>query len=70
MPIKIGSHVSMSGDKMYLASIEEALSYEANALMIYTGAPQNTIRKKIEDSPKNPRYIVTVWGTGYKFEEN
>ncbi|HAX03446.1 MAG: deoxyribonuclease IV [Tenericutes bacterium GWC2_34_14] len=49
MPIKIGSHVSMSGDKMYLASIEEALSYEANALMIYTGAPQNTIRKKIED---------------------
>src|SRR5690606_4224111 len=34
---------------MYLGSIEEALSYEANALMIYTGAPQNTIRKKISD---------------------
>ena len=49
MPIKIGSHVSMSGDKMYLASVEEALSYEANALMVYTGAPQNTIRKKVED---------------------
>lgn len=49
MPIKIGSHVSMSGDLMYLGSIEEALSYEANALMIYTGAPQNTIRKKISD---------------------
>ena len=57
MPIKIGSHVSMSGDKMYLASIEEALSYEANALMIYTGAPQNTIRKKIEDlNIKMPLY--------------
>lgn len=49
MPIKIGSHVSMSGDLMYLGSIEEALSYEANAFMIYTGAPQNTIRKKISD---------------------
>lgn len=49
MPIKIGSHVSMSGDKMYLGSIEEALSYQANAFMVYTGAPQNTIRKKIED---------------------
>jgi len=49
MPIKIGSHVSMSGDKMFLQSVEEALSYEANAFMVYTGAPQNTIRKKIED---------------------
>ena len=27
------------------------------------------LRKKIEDSPKNPHYIVTVWGTGYKFQE-
>lgn len=45
MPIIIGSHVSMSGDEMFLGSIKEALSYEANALMIYTGAPQNTIRK-------------------------
>jgi len=45
--IKIGSHVSMSGDDMYLGSVKEALSYNANALMIYTGAPQNTIRKKM-----------------------
>jgi len=47
--LKIGSHVSMSGNEMYLGSIKEALSYKANALMIYTGAPQNTQRKKIED---------------------
>lgn len=47
--LKIGSHVSMSGDEMYLGSVKEALSYDANAMMIYTGAPQNTIRKKIED---------------------
>jgi deoxyribonuclease IV len=46
--IKIGSHVSMSGDTMYLGSVEEALGYKANALMIYTGAPQNTIRKKTD----------------------
>jgi len=26
------------------------------------------IRKKIEDNPKNPKYIITVFGLGYKFE--
>lgn len=47
--LKIGSHVSMSGKKMLLASSEEAVSYGANTFMIYTGAPQNTRRKNIED---------------------
>lgn len=47
--IKIGSHVSMSGKNMLLAASEEAVSYGANTFMIYTGAPQNTRRKKIED---------------------
>ncbi|MEK3807929.1 deoxyribonuclease IV [Bacillus sp. FSL H8-0547] len=47
--LKIGSHVSMSGKKMLLAASEEAASYGANTFMIYTGAPQNTRRKKIED---------------------
>lgn len=45
----LGSHVSMSGKKMLLAASEEAVSYGANTFMIYTGAPQNTRRKKIED---------------------
>lgn len=47
--LKIGSHVSMSGKKMMLGSVEEALSYGANTFMIYTGAPQNTARKPVED---------------------
>lgn len=47
--LKIGSHVSMSGKDMLLASSAEAVSYGANTFMIYTGAPQNTRRKKIED---------------------
>ncbi|KQL53525.1 endonuclease IV [Heyndrickxia shackletonii] len=47
--VKLGSHVSMSGKKMLLAASEEAVSYGANTFMIYTGAPQNTRRKKIED---------------------
>lgn len=47
--IKLGSHVGMSGKKMMLGSVEEALSYGANTFMIYTGAPQNTRRKEIKD---------------------
>lgn len=45
----LGSHVSMSGKKMLLGASEEALSYGANTFMIYTGAPQNTRRKAIEE---------------------
>ena len=57
--LKIGSHVGMSGKKMFLGSVEEALSYGSNTFMIYTGAPQNTRRKPIEelniiyDTPEN-----------------
>lgn len=47
--LKIGSHVGMSGKKMMLGSVEEAVSYGANTFMLYTGAPQNTKRKEIGD---------------------
>jgi deoxyribonuclease-4 len=45
----LGSHVSMSGKKMLLGSSEEALGYGGTTMMIYTGAPQNTRRKPIEE---------------------
>jgi len=45
----IGSHCSMNGSEMFLGSVKEALSYNANALMVYTGAPQNTIRRPISE---------------------
>ncbi|MEY8445105.1 deoxyribonuclease IV [Enterococcus ratti] len=45
----LGSHVSMSGKKMFLGAAEEAASYGASTFMVYTGAPQNTRRKLIEE---------------------
>ncbi len=42
----IGSHVHF-GSEQLLGSVKEAISYGANAFMFYTGAPQNTIRSKI-----------------------
>ena len=47
--LKIGSHVSMSGKDMFLNSVREAAGYEANTFMLYTGAPQNTRRKPVEE---------------------
>ena len=44
----IGSHVGMSGKDMLKGSVKEALSYGANTFMVYTGAPQNTRRKEID----------------------
>jgi len=30
----------------------------------------NRLRTKIEGNPKRPRYVLTVWGIGYKFNDN
>ena len=43
----IGSHVQMKAPDYLVGAVKEALSYGANALMLYTGAPQNTKRVKI-----------------------
>lgn len=45
----IGSHVSYKNSTQLLGSVEEAITYGANAFMFYTGAPQNTQRGKIND---------------------
>ncbi len=45
---KLGSHVSFSDTGLQNAA-KEAVSYGSSSFMIYTGAPQNTRRKPIEE---------------------
>ncbi|HOJ45332.1 MAG TPA: deoxyribonuclease IV [Bacilli bacterium] len=45
----IGSHVGMNAPDYYVGAIKEALSYESNTFMFYTGAPQNSYRKPLEE---------------------
>lgn len=45
----IGSHVAMKAPNMLAGSAKEAHSYGANAMMIFTGAPQNTRRKDVSE---------------------
>lgn len=46
----IGSHVSYKSDEQLIGSVREAISYNSNTFMFYTGAPQNTLRTKIDDT--------------------
>ena len=45
----IGSHVGFNKNTQLLGSLDEALMYDANTFMFYTGAPQNTMRYAIDD---------------------
>ena len=49
----IGSHVSFNKEKQLMGSVDEALSYESNTFMFYTGAPQNSRRYDINDNLTN-----------------
>ena len=48
----LGCHVSF-GKNQLLGSVKEALSYNANTFMFYTGAPQNTLRSEIDINMTN-----------------
>lgn len=37
------------------------ISVDKNSIMVYI----NHLRNKIEDNPKRPKYLKTIWGTGY-----
>ena len=52
----IGSHVSFKKDMQLLGSVKEALSYGSNTFMFYTGAPQNTVREKIDSELTKEAY--------------
>ncbi len=53
----IGSHVGFKKDQL-LGSVKEALLYNANTFMFYTGAPQNTLRSQINDNYTNEALLL------------
>lgn len=48
----LGCHVNFTNEQL-LGSTQQAISYGANTFMFYTGAPQNTVRKDI-----NEKYVL------------
>ncbi|MCI8570241.1 MAG: response regulator transcription factor [Lachnospiraceae bacterium] len=49
--------------QIYRAVWEDEYAFGDNNIMVHI----RRLRKKIEDDPENPKYILTVWGVGYKF---
>lgn len=45
----IGSHCSMNSPEFYLGTVREAISYDSSCFMFYTGAPQNSFRKPLNE---------------------
>jgi len=53
-------------DKIYQNVWKEQNSfYSENTVMVHV----RNIREKIENNPREPKYIKTVWGVGYKIEK-
>nr|WP_213535517.1 response regulator transcription factor [Paenibacillus sp. J45TS6] len=53
-----------SSDKIYETVWKEPYGRSDNTVMVHI----RNLREKIEDSPREPRYIKTVWGVGYKID--
>jgi DNA-binding response OmpR family regulator len=51
-------------EKIYRGVWKEDKFLSDNTIMVHI----RNIREKIEDNPREPRYIKTVWGVGYKVE--
>ena len=54
----LGNHVSFKNDTQLIGSVKEALEYNANCFMFYTGAPQNTKRNKIDLEKTKEAYKI------------
>lgn len=52
--------------QIYENIIGDYFQSDDNTLMVHI----SRLREKIEDDPKNPEYIKTIRGLGYKIEKN
>ncbi|WP_088547942.1 response regulator transcription factor [Paenibacillus aquistagni] len=53
-----------SAEKIYESVWKEPYGYSDNTVMVHI----RNLREKLEENPRDPRYIKTVWGVGYKIE--
>lgn len=55
----------LSMEQIYAKVWKEQFLESTNTLMVHI----RKIREKIEEDPRKPQYLKTVWGVGYKLEK-
>lgn len=55
-----------NSDQLFTLAWQEQCLGDARTIAVHI----SNIRKKIEQDPDHPEYILTVWGVGYKFNGN
>ncbi|QDQ02013.1 response regulator transcription factor [Lysinibacillus fusiformis] len=58
--------IVMSAQQIYEKVWQEEAFQSDNTVMVHI----RKIRERIENNPRNPQYIKTVWGVGYKIEKD
>ncbi|AFQ09862.1 TPA: response regulator transcription factor [Bacillus pacificus] len=58
--------IVMSAEQIYERVWKEEAFQSDNTVMVHI----RKIREKIEENPRKPRYVKTVWGVGYKIEKD
>ncbi|TCZ78434.1 response regulator transcription factor [Paenibacillus albiflavus] len=54
-----------SVDKIYERVWKESANFSDNTVVVHI----RNLREKIEENPREPQYLKTVWGVGYKIEK-
>ena len=57
--------IVLSAEQIYEKVWKEEAFQSENTVMVHI----RKIRERIETNPRNPQYIKTVWGVGYKVEK-
>ena len=64
-------HLALNPGRVYTRTqlLDQVWGYSHSGYEHTVNSHMNRLRAKLEDDPANPRYVLTVWGVGYKFAD-
>jgi DNA-binding response OmpR family regulator len=64
-------HLALNPGRVYTRTqlLDQVWGYSHSGYEHTVNSHMNRLRAKIESDPATPRYVLTVWGVGYKFAD-